>query len=98
MKFHDVRIEETFIEDWDKTPSSIKESVDRKVSQLAIEGEFRPSANLHRVHGYDDELWIMYVNLGHGGWRMIVKVVDRVLHLVRVLDHEEMMQQYSPKG
>jgi len=93
--FRDIVIAQQFIEEFDKAPSKVKNQVDRKVHQLALEGAFRPSANLHRVHG-TDELWICYVNQDEGAWRMIVSICEKKLHLYRLLSHAQMMKEYNP--
>jgi mRNA-degrading endonuclease YafQ of YafQ-DinJ toxin-antitoxin module len=93
MIFHDIVINHNFLEDWTGCPSIVKESVDRKIHQLALEHKFRPSARLHRVRG-EEGLWIMYANQSQGHWRMIVKVENEILHLVRLLCHSDMEHEY----
>jgi mRNA-degrading endonuclease RelE of RelBE toxin-antitoxin system len=96
MIFSDVVVESSFIKDWDSAPVEIRERVDRKINQLACERLFRPSANLHRIHKYEEDLWIMYLNMhSAGGWRMIVRIQDQILFMKRLLDHEDMMEVYG---
>jgi hypothetical protein len=95
MKFDDIIISQIFIENWEQAPLVVRESVDRKINQLALEHTFRPSANLHRVNWCDDDLWIMHLNNGAGAWRIILKVVEEKLYMIELLSHAAMMKKYA---
>lgn len=94
--FRDIIIGKCFIDDWNGASKLVKQSVDRKIHRLALEHEFRPGDNYHKLHGYQGEFWSIYVTHGTAGaWRAIVKVENDKLYLIRLLNHRAMELEYS---
>lgn len=94
MQFRDIRTEQAFLEDWDKAPQHVKRRLDRRVKQWSLTGRLSPSAQAHKADRYD--CWIIYINLGGGGYRLLARFVDGCMILLRLVDHEEMMEILRP--
>lgn len=87
--FNDIIVCWSFIEDYDCLPKTIKQRIDRRVSTWAITGCFPRSAQAHRAYKYNENVWIIYVTTGHGAFRMLVEIKDRILYLYHVGNHEQ---------
>lgn len=87
--FDDIIVTKEFIEDYDRLPNIVKKRVDRRIADWAITGKLPKSAQAHRSHQYDISIWIIYITCGHGAYRMLVRLENHKLHLLRVGDHEQ---------
>lgn len=87
--FDDIVLSWDFIEDYDNLPKTVKQRVDRRVNDWAITGCLPRSAQSHRAYKYNEDIWILYLTAGHGAFRMLAGIKDRVLCLQRVGDHEQ---------
>lgn len=92
MKFDDIYLSLDFIEDYDNAPIEIKNTVNSKLSVWAITRKLPPSAQAHKAKTYDS-IWIVYLNKGKGGWRLLVCVSDRKMTFLRLLNHSDMEHQ-----
>lgn len=88
MIFDDIFLAPEFFNDYEEAPLEIKNRANTKLSRWAVTGSLPPSAQAHRAHLYSD-VWIVYLNKGRGGWRLLVTINNRVLVFKRLLNHDD---------
>lgn len=89
MKFHDIKLDEKFIFDYDSAPKEIKDRADRKIKRWGRSLRFTKGDHIHISKG-NYSVVIAYLGTGLGGWRILMNCSEGVLHLYRLVNHAEM--------
>jgi hypothetical protein len=92
-KIRDIQITEDFSYDYENAPRTIQKRVDKLVRMILEGGKIPPSMNPHKSAEEDSEVWIGYVTVNKGSWRMLFQedLTDvGIIILDRLVSHAEM--------
>lgn len=91
MKIKDIAIVPEFVQEWERLPNRLKKRLDRKLLNMMDSGTIINSFQAHRVKQMEEPMWIGYLSMGKGGWRILFDFdVNGNLRLLHVLTHNEM--------
>jgi len=102
MRIRDITFHEDFYDEWDRVPENIKKRFDKKIIMMSNTickmgyTTLPNSFQAHKAEFMEEPLWIGYVNMGKGGYRVLFDYdVEGCIHFLHILDHDGMERQLN---
>ncbi len=85
----DVQLSDEFYDDYETAPENIQRRITRLITMIARSKKVPPSVNAHKARFLDDKIFIGYVTASRTSWRILFRIDDDVMVILRLMTHKQ---------